>query len=198
MEFRVQFIGELGSYAMNIRNKETGMDGVDSIRSSDLNSIFDLSDIHPMTDGALQNPSIVLSEEQARDTCQFLVVNNIIVEVESGYLNRYAYRFISRRPLAYKDVRYQVSIKWKVNKTELIKDLNTAGLVELLHPLLNISKQEKNSLKNITLSGGIAGSYGAAIGKVFFSAEALIKAFENDKTKSIKNSAILLFSLIAF
>ena len=122
MEFKVRFIGENGKFALNLRNKETGMEGVDAIRTSDLNQEYDLEIIHPLTDGAHQNPEFILTEEHARDTCQFLVNNSIIVVVTQGFLNKYAYRFISRRPTAYKDIRYQVSVVWKVNELELISN----------------------------------------------------------------------------
>jgi len=122
MEFTVQFVGSNSSYALFIKNYDMGMDGVDAIRQSDLNSLFPLKDIHPQAASTKQDITIILSEEQARDTCQFLITNSITVEVPQGFLNKYAYRQVTRKPSRHEGKTYQVSVEWKVKEKHLIKD----------------------------------------------------------------------------
>jgi len=122
MEFTVQFVGTKDNYALSISNSATGIDGVDAIRSTDLNSEFPLAEINPQTDGTKQDPSIILSEAQARQTCQFLVDNLITVEVPEGYLNKYAFRKVIINKSFMGGKTYNVSIVWQVNEIELIKD----------------------------------------------------------------------------
>jgi pyruvate,orthophosphate dikinase len=55
----------------------------------------------------------------------------------------------------------------------VIQTIKPGRLAEILHPTL-----DKNSVKNVpTIKGGIGGSVGAAIGRVYFSTDRLIAAF---------------------
>jgi pyruvate,orthophosphate dikinase len=62
----------------------------------------------------------------------------------------------------------------EVDDAHVISVIKPGRLAEILHPVLDMKSAEK--LK--TVQGGIAGAVGAAVGRIFFSTEKLIKAYK--------------------
>jgi len=127
MEFTIRFQGVNEGWALWIKNKATGVDGVDAIRASDLNKHYPLSCINHMSEGSRQNPVFTLTEEQARQSCNFLICNHVEVEVSESFLNKYAYRKVER---VLKDGNKAVSrawVIWKLNEELVITDWLNAG-----------------------------------------------------------------------
>ncbi|AFG36275.1 putative PEP-binding protein [Spirochaeta africana] len=74
-----------------------------------------------------------------------------------------------------------------VTKDYLIEKIKPGRLSEILHPTLDAT-----SVKTLpTISGGIAGAVGAAIGRVFFTAESLITAYRQAQQAGEDTSMIL-------
>jgi pyruvate,orthophosphate dikinase len=61
-----------------------------------------------------------------------------------------------------------------VDDVHVINAIKPGRLAEILHPVLDI----KSAVKLPKVEGGIAGAVGAAVGKVFFTTEKLIKAYK--------------------
>jgi pyruvate,orthophosphate dikinase len=88
---------------------------------------------------------------------------------------------IDQRPVDQKSTQSDIKLlldlatRKIVDKAYVIKAIDPLGLNEILHPVINTS-----SVKNLkNWSGGIAGAPGAAIGRVYFSADALLEAKKN-------------------
>lgn len=74
-----------------------------------------------------------------------------------------------------------------INDRTFLKNISLDTLRQLLIP--RIDRSEAVSAHQVT--GGVAGSYGAASGKVYFSAEALLKAYEEDRVHKREEKYIL-------
>ena len=62
----------------------------------------------------------------------------------------------------------------EVDDAHVISTIKPGRLAEILHPILDLKSAEKLS----KVQGGIAGAVGAAVGRVYFSTEKLIKAYK--------------------
>ena len=69
----------------------------------------------------------------------------------------------------------------------MLYEVITGQLNELLHPVIDIS-----TVKNLKrIDGGISGAPGAAIGRVFFSTEALLEEYKNARLNDQDDRLIL-------
>ncbi|NOY08302.1 MAG: pyruvate, phosphate dikinase [Spirochaetes bacterium] len=75
----------------------------------------------------------------------------------------------------------------KIKKSYAVKNVKPQQLNEILHPIINIDSVSKLPVIN----GGIAGAPGAAIGRVFFSTDSLIKEFRLAQKHGEDTSLIL-------
>ncbi|MBL8993478.1 MAG: hypothetical protein JNM63_09070, partial [Spirochaetia bacterium] len=87
------------------------------------------------------------------------------------------------------DLAHKLSLikRGRYDEKALIKSLSFSGIEALLHPI--VDKKSAEGLK--MLVGGIHGSYGAATGKVYFSAESLLAAHEKAALSGEKTDFIL-------
>jgi pyruvate,orthophosphate dikinase len=69
----------------------------------------------------------------------------------------------------------------------LIQNIKPTQLVEILHPVVDLNSVRR--LKQIP--GGISGAPGAAVGRVYFSTEALLDAFKSAQHKDVDTRVIL-------
>ncbi len=74
-----------------------------------------------------------------------------------------------------------------VEETYVINSIQPGRLSEILHPI--IDKRSANKVPSQT--GGISGAMGAAIGRVFFTTEALMKEYRIASQRSLDNNLIL-------
>jgi len=75
-----------------------------------------------------------------------------------------------------------------ITETELIKTIKPNQLNELLHPVI-----DPRTIKNIkSIKGGIAGSTGAAIGKIYFSTPKLLEEYKKAIMKGEDTNMILI------
>jgi pyruvate,orthophosphate dikinase len=88
---------------------------------------------------------------------------------------------IDQRPVDQKSTQSDIKLlldlaaRKIVDKADVVKAIDPLRLNEILHPVINTP-----SVKNLkNWSGGIAGAPGAAIGKVYFSTDALLEAKKN-------------------
>ncbi|MDC7234609.1 MAG: PEP-utilizing enzyme, partial [Spirochaetales bacterium] len=79
--------------------------------------------------------------------------------------------------------------KQKVVSDEyIINDVQPARLAEILHPVI-----DRKAAKDVTgIKGGISGSVGAAVGRVFFSTDALMKEYRIATQRGLDSNLILI------
>jgi pyruvate, orthophosphate dikinase len=100
---------------------------------------------------------------------------------------------VDQRPVVTKstqsDIRTLLDLyrRKKISAKYLIHAVKPEQLNEILHPIIN-----PNSVKNRKkVSGGVAGAPGAAIGRVYFSTDALLNAYKNAQQKGEDTRLIL-------
>jgi len=75
-----------------------------------------------------------------------------------------------------------------VSDEYIINDIQPSRLAEILHPVI-----DRKSAQNIpSFKGGIAGSVGAAVGRVFFSTDALMKEYRISTQRGLESDLILI------
>ncbi len=100
---------------------------------------------------------------------------------------------LEQRQVMAKSVQADLQLLLDLNKRKVVDDefvirsLQPGQLNEILHPIVNLTSVKK--LKGV--SGGIAGAPGAAIGRVYFSTEALIDAYRSAQQKNEDKRLIL-------
>ncbi len=104
----------------------------------------------------------------------FKEIRRVRFTVENGKL-----WLIDQRPVADNSTQAEIKTLLDLHRDKVIDDeylinaIKPGRLAEILHPAL-----DPNSVKRFfSVSGGIAGSVGAAIGRVYFSTDALVKAY---------------------
>ena len=101
---------------------------------------------------------------------------------------------IEQRQVMAKSTQADLKLLLDLNSRKLVSDdfvvssIAPGRLNEILHPVVNLNSVKK--LKGV--SGGIAGAPGAAIGKVYFTAETLIEAYREAQQKSEDKRLILV------
>jgi pyruvate,orthophosphate dikinase len=129
-------------------------------------------------------------------------LNDPALKIRNAFKNICIFSFVIFKDTAYVlsvepviDTSFQTNLKMRLNlhkdkkitDADIIKDITSTSLLELLHPI--IDKKKAKTLKPLT--GGILGSFGAAVGKVFFSAEKLISEYEKANTREENTDFIL-------
>lgn len=100
---------------------------------------------------------------------------------------------LEQRQVMAKSVQADLQLLLDLNKRKVVDDafvirsIQPGQLNEILHPIVNLASVKK--LKGV--SSGIAGAPGAAIGRVFFSTEALIDAYRTAQQKNEDKRLIL-------
>ncbi len=100
---------------------------------------------------------------------------------------------IEQRQVMAKSTQADLQLLLDLNKRKVVDDafvinaIQPGRLNEILHPVVNLASVKK--LKGV--SGGIAGAPGAAIGRVFFSTEALLDAYRVAQQKGEDKRMIL-------
>lgn len=75
-----------------------------------------------------------------------------------------------------------------VSDEYMISDIQPPRLAEILHPVI-----DRKSAKNLpSLKGGISGSVGAAMGRVFFTTDALMKEYRITTQRGLESNLILI------
>ena len=108
--------------------------------------------------------------------------------IESGRLS-----LINQNPINEKSTRADIKLlldlhsKKTISDSEVINGIKPGQLNELLHPVIDMNTIGK--LKKV--EGGISGAPGAAIGRVFFSTEALLDEYKNARLNDEDDRLIL-------
>jgi pyruvate,orthophosphate dikinase len=101
---------------------------------------------------------------------------------------------IEQRQVLAKSTQADLKLLLDLNSRKVVSDefvvssIAPGRLNEILHPVVNLASVKK--LKGV--SGGIAGAPGAAIGRVYFTAESLIDAYREAQQKSEDKRLILV------
>ena len=101
---------------------------------------------------------------------------------------------IEQRQVLAKSTQADIKLLLDLNARKIVDDEFVVGSIapgrlnEILHPVVNLSSVKKLP----SVSGGIAGAPGAAIGRVYFSTEALLDAYRNAKQKGEDKRLILV------
>ncbi len=118
----------------------------------------------------------------------FLEIRRIRFTVESGRL-----WVIDQNPVPNKSTQAEIRGLLDLHKKDVVDDgyvinrIKPGRLSELLHPAL-----DPLSVKSMSnAEGGIAGAVGAAIGRVFFTTDALLKAYRQASLKNEETNFIL-------
>jgi pyruvate,orthophosphate dikinase len=100
---------------------------------------------------------------------------------------------IDQRPVMTKSTQADIRTLLDLNKRKVVDDafmvqaIKPEQLNEILHPIVDLK-----SVKNLTsISGGISGAPGAAIGRVFFTTEGLLDAYKNAQQMGADTRLIL-------
>jgi pyruvate, orthophosphate dikinase len=103
---------------------------------------------------------------------------------------------IDQRALMTKSTQAEIQTLLDLNKRKIVDEeyvlnaIKPGQLNEILHPIIDVT-----SVKNLkTISGGIAGAPGAAIGKIYFSTDGLIEARKEALQKGEDTRFILCMS----
>ncbi len=101
--------------------------------------------------------------------------------------------FVDQRPLVTKSTQADIQLLLDLHKRKKIDDaflihaIKPDQLNEILHPVIH-----PDSVKNFTdIEGGIAGAPGAAIGRIYFSTDALLDAYRNAQQQGEDTRMIL-------
>lgn len=101
---------------------------------------------------------------------------------------------INQRPVENKSIRAEINTLLDLNRKEIVdknfvvNEVNPGRLGEILHNILDTS-----SIKRLPkIEGGIAGSVGSAVGRVFFTADDLIRANKQFSQRSEDPNTILV------
>ena len=88
------------------------------------------------------------------------------------------------------DIKFLLDLNARkiVDEEFVVSSIAPGRLNEILHPVVNISSVKKLP----SVSGGIAGAPGAAIGRVYFTTETLLDAYRNAKQKGEDKRLILV------
>ncbi len=130
-----------------------------------------------------------LEKVAARIEDSFKEIRQIRFTIENGKL-----WFIEQRSVEQKSTVAQIKLLLDLNRRKiideaaLIQSLRPDQLSEILHPVIDLSSVKKFPCQK----GGISGAPGAAVGRVYFSTEALLDANRAAKQKSQDSRCILL------
>ena len=119
---------------------------------------------------------------------EYLEIRKIGFTIESGRLS-----LINQNPVNEKSTRADIKLlldlhsNKKITDEDVITGIKPSQLNELLHPIIDIKSVQ--NLKKI--EGGISGAPGAAIGRVFFSTEALLEEYKNARLNDKDDRLIL-------
>ena len=80
----------------------------------------------------------------------------------------------------------------KISDKEIIESISPEAVRKLLHPVLD----KKEATQHEELTGGIHGSYGAARGRIYFSADALLEAYDVALSSGAETDFILAMPAI--
>lgn len=121
----------------------------------------------------------------------FKEIRNIKFTIEEG-----DFWLVEQREVDEKSTQAQIKTLLDLNKNKvitdefLIKTIKPGQLNELLHPVI-----DPRTIKNTkTIKGGIAGSTGAAIGRVFFSTPKLLEEYKKAIMKGGDTNVILILT----
>ncbi|HPS58959.1 MAG TPA: PEP/pyruvate-binding domain-containing protein, partial [Spirochaetota bacterium] len=121
----------------------------------------------------------------------FKEIRNIKFTIEEG-----DFWLVEQREVDEKSTQAQIKTLLDLNKSKvitdefLIKTIKPGQLNELLHPVI-----DPRTIKNTkTIKGGIAGSTGAAIGRVFFSTPKLLEEYKKAIMKGGDTNLILVLT----
>ena len=121
----------------------------------------------------------------------FKEIRNIKFTIEEG-----DFWLVEQREVDEKSTQSQIKTLLDLNKSKvitdefLIKTIKPGQLNELLHPVI-----DPRTIKNTkTIKGGIAGSTGAAIGRVFFSTPKLLEEYKKAIMKGGDTNMILILT----
>ncbi|MCM1322383.1 MAG: PEP-utilizing enzyme [Bacteroides sp.] len=122
---------------------------------------------------------------------EFKDIRQIRFTIENGKLWLIEQKSVEQRSTASLIMLYFDLLKRKlIDDTTLLNAFKPEQLSELLHPVI-----EEQSVKNLpTAAGGISGAPGAAVGRVYFSTDALIEAKRLAKQHGEDDRCILLMS----
>lgn len=148
--------------------------GESQISGTFFKNSFDAGDSVGMPIGEI-DPAIArrLEEIAASLEGRFKEIRNVRFTVESGRL-----WLIDQRPVPNKSTQAEIRMildlyrKGLVDASYVVQSVKPGRLSEILHPVLDIETAEKLP----KVKGGIAGAVGAAVGRVYFSTERLMKA----------------------
>ena len=119
---------------------------------------------------------------------EYLEIRKVGFTIESGRLS-----LINQNPVNEKSTRADIRLLLDLRNAKKITDRDVIGSIkptqlnELLHPVIDMKSAQK--LKR--LDGGISGAPGAAIGRVFFSTEALLEEYKNARLNDYDDRLIL-------
>ncbi len=120
---------------------------------------------------------------------KFKEIRQVRFTVESGKL-----WVIDQVPVPNKSAQAEIKTLLDLNKKKAVSEeyvvstIKPGRLSEILHPVLDLNKAKKVS----AVDGGIAGAVGAAVGRVFFTTEALLKAYKVASQKGEDTDFILV------
>ncbi len=119
---------------------------------------------------------------------EYREIRKVGFTIESGRLS-----LINQNPINEKSTRADIKLlldlhaKKKISDKDVINGIKPGQLNELLHPVIDMS-----TVKNLKrIDGGISGAPGAAIGRVFFSTEALLEEYKNARLNDQDDRLIL-------
>ena len=119
---------------------------------------------------------------------EYREIRKVGFTIESGRLS-----LINQNPINEKSTRADIKLlldlhsKKAISDADVINGIKPGQLNELLHPVIDTGSVTK--LKKI--DGGISGAPGAAIGRVFFSTEALLDEYKNARLNDEDDRLIL-------
>ncbi|MBI9105563.1 MAG: pyruvate, phosphate dikinase [Spirochaetales bacterium] len=119
---------------------------------------------------------------------EYLEMRKVGFTIENGRLS-----LINQNPVSEKSVRADIKLLLDLREKKIITDkdvisgIKPTQLNELLHPIIDMKTTQ--GLKKI--DGGISGAPGAAIGRVFFSTEAILEEYKNARLNDRDDRLIL-------
>ena len=119
---------------------------------------------------------------------EYLEIRKIGFTIENGRLS-----LINQNPVNEKSTRADIKLLLDLNASktiseeDVLKGIKPGQLNELLHPVI-----DTGTVKNLKqIEGGISGAPGAAIGRVYFSTEALLEEYKNSRLNDRDDRLIL-------
>lgn len=121
----------------------------------------------------------------------FREIRQIRFTVENGM-----FWVIDQVPVPNKSVQAEMKTMLDLHSQDIVDDrfvinaIKPGRLSEILHPIMDLQSAEK--LQNV--EGGISGAVGAAIGRIYFSTDKLLKAYKRSSQTNQDKSCILVMA----